>query len=154
MSFIIEAEGKTYRQEYLSSEDGLKLQLRVLKAGLMPLLQSAAVLLGSSTTEEAIKKLASDSELQGKLLAGVYGIVQNLEYEDIKMLKELLFPVTFLQRGDEGELSLSVLPKHFSTIVDNNRLFVLLAKSLKVQLAPLFSAQFISQISDRLKTSV
>lgn len=152
-SFVIEAEGKSYRQQYLSSEDGIRLQLWVSKVGMMPLLQSATALAGSVDTKELLSKIASDAQLQGQLLGSLYNALQSIEFDDIKMLKDLLFPVTYLQRPQEqpAELQLSLLPKHFNTIADNARLYVLLFKSIKVQLAPLLNAQFISQISAQLK---
>ena len=147
-SITIEAEGYTYRQKYLSSEDGLALQLLVAKIGVMPALQAAAQLAGADDAETFLKRLSGDTELQAQLLGSLYQVLQTIDFDQLKQIKTLMSKVTWLQR-EVGEMPLSELPNHFSSIVDNNRLFVLLFHTLKFQLAPFFRAQFLRRILGR-----
>lgn len=149
-STFIEAGGKKYRMEHLPSEVGLELQLLVIKRGFGTLLEpisNATEGTASSSPEDIASAMKANPEAQAQVLVHLRSLIQELSIQDLKDIKAILLPATYLVRDGEipPEIRLDALPNHFESVADNARLLTLLAKGVWFQLSPLFEGLFTTQ---------
>jgi hypothetical protein len=129
---VIEVDGKEYRQQWLPSAQALRLQSKTAKLGVMPIIEA----LGQSDLEQVLK--GGDADAIASLAAAAYGIVQQLEPEDIEWALKLFAEHTWITTAGDGatEVRLDKLPKHFADSRDLPRLYKFVWRSLMEQLRP------------------
>jgi hypothetical protein len=139
--FAFEAGGKQYRQDFLPSEDALRLHHKIMKLGTIPALETLTGMLdGGAQLSDLADKLRADGDGWGKLLEGIYIFSEKVTPEDVESVVKMLSKVTWVDTGDgKAEQRLDAASGHFKDGRDMFRMYAFIGKSLKEQLRPFFA---------------
>lgn len=140
--FSFEAGGREYRQDFLPSEDALRLHHKILRLGTIPALEAVTGMLdgGAQVADLADRLRANDGDKWGKVLEGVFLFSEKVTPEDVTDVLKMLSKVTYLDTADgRAEQRLDAVTSHFKDGRDMFRLYAFIGKSLTEQLRPFFA---------------
>lgn len=135
--------GRSYRQDYLPSAKALRLFHAVARLGFLPAVEVIAKAAGGQVPggdpAALAKRLLSDPEVAGGLLATAHQTLMTATPEDVEAIYRPLAEHTWITTGDgvaEQQLSGA---NHFQDARDLFRYVAFIVTSCRHQLSPFFS---------------